>query len=155
MIRQGREEFYAQPIDLTKVEETRPDGMTGTLLAERDKEVVRLAHAYLADVTGCRKTAQDKVKNELIHKFMNAIFNKLVAKIEDEPFETFYVVSVSSSNEDLDFDIKNLYSLLRQSTLSTIINDINDRCEYLGVKIDDIKLETMGKGYYIPVTFRF
>ena len=158
MIRSGREAFYAEPVNLTKVEEVTVDGAHGTLLAERitpEDETVRLAHAFLADLAGARRMAQDKMKNELIHKFMKLAFDKVVEKIGEEPFESYHVVSITGCDKDK-IDIKNIYSLLSNTDTKSVINEINERCKDLNIEVVYIKPEKWGSGnYYIPLGIRF
>ena len=158
MIRSGREAFYAESVNLTKVEKTLPDGSCGTLLAEItvvDTETARLAHAFLADLAGARRMAQDKMKNELIHKFMKLAFDKVVEKIGEEPFESYHVVSITGCDKDK-IDIKNIYSLLSNTDTKSVINEINERCKDLNIEVVYIKPEKWGSGnYYIPLGIRF
>lgn len=155
MIRSGRETFYTEAVDLTKVEKTLPDGSCGTLLAEKDDEVVSLAHEFLVDIVNVREVAQAKISKELIHKFMKLIFQKVAKKINEQPFEKYHVVSVTSSDKEA-IDVENLYGLVTNTDVEFFIDEINDRCQDIGVKVEYIKSEKWGSGnFYIPVGIRF
>lgn len=158
MIRQGREKFYAEAVDLTKVEEVTVDGAHGTLLAERDvtdPETKRLAHAFLSDLAGTRRQAQEESSKMLIHKFMELIFNKAVKKVLDQPFETYYVVSISNRDEN-EIDLPNIYSLLRNVDRDSVVKEINNACQDLGIEVSNLKPEKLGtSSYYIPVSISF